>query len=95
MTDKVVGLDGNPVQDTDKLEPIPKIVDALEELLKIAKSGDLRTLVAIGDLDDGNFMKSLVGHISENTAYRVWDLSIECRDIVHVQMYGGYYQDDE
>lgn len=51
MSDKVVALDGGGVP--SMREPLPKIVDYLEEQLERARSGDIQGIVVVAMDGDG------------------------------------------
>lgn len=63
MTDlKVVQL--KPKE--EKLEPVKELIDALEDLIQMAKEGDLRSFIGCGFDSSGGRVDSMSGEIWEN-----------------------------
>ena len=57
-TSKVVTLKG---QEFKHDEPRQDVIDMLKDLLERAESGELRSIVAVGDLSDGHLLKAFGG----------------------------------
>jgi len=67
---EVVGLDGKPVTaESETLEPIPELVDTLEEMLQQAKEGKIRNIAYLAAYGDHEFAQGLLGNFDESNPF--------------------------
>lgn len=58
---KGLKIELDKVKQEEKLEPIKPIIEKLEDLIELAKSGDLRELCYVGIADDLTIYSGIVG----------------------------------
>lgn len=54
MSDNVTSIFGGPVKDGDELEPNPDVIENLEEILDLARKGQVQSLSAVYSVDRPN-----------------------------------------
>lgn len=94
--DKVVGIDGKPVEETVS-EPNEQIVFALETLLEKAKSGEMGGLIFLADPSDGSGVvdRGYLGSLTTHLSWHMDALNTEVKDFLSDYFVHGVEEDLE